>query len=235
MSYLCSDLINSALRKIGVLAANETPNADESADALASLNVMLESWSAEQVAVYQILNFSQALVANTQTYTMGAGGTFNTTRPLKIESAGIITPDTLRHEMKIIDPIEWSKLEEKSLTGLLPKVLYNDNAFPSINLSVSPIPSGTPTLDLYVWAQLSQFASLSTTFAMPPGYFRALVYNLAIDLAPEYGAQALAAAAGIAGMAASAKNDVVTLNASNAIAQEPSALPPAPPVPAQGQ
>lgn len=237
MSYLCSDLINSSLRKIGVLAAGETPNADEYADSLASLNLMLESWSAEQVAVYQIIDFQNNLSASQQTYTMGTGGNFNTPRPLKIESAGIITPDGLRHAMKIVGAKDWAAIEEKSLTGKLPKVLYNDNAFPLANLNVWPIPNatgGAPSIDLQIWAQLQQFVTVGDTFSMPPAYFRALVYGLAIDVAPEYGAQAMAAAAGIAGVAASAKQDVVTLNASNAIGAEPSALPPPPDAGAQG-
>lgn len=228
MSLQAQDIINSAFRKIGVLAAGETPNPDESTDALASLNALLESWSADQTTVYQIVNFSHALTASTATYTMGTGGTFNTARPIKIESAGIITPDTLRHEMKIVGAKDWSKIEEKSLTGLLPKVLYNDNASPLITLNIWPIPSGTPTLDLYVWSQLQQFAALTDNITLPPPYFRALVYALAMELAPEYGNQAQAAAAGLANLAASAKAEVIALNAANAAGKEPLDLQPAP-------
>jgi hypothetical protein len=231
MSYLCSDLINSALRKIGVLAAGETPNSDENTDALQSVNALMEAWSAEQATIYQIVNFQGSLVATQQTYTIGTGGNFNTSRPLKIEKAGIITPDTLRHEIKIVGAKDWAEIEEKSLTGRLPKVLYNDNAFPLANLNIWPIPSGTggaPTLDLYLWQQLQQFSAITDTFSMPPPYFRALVYALAIDLAPEYGSQAQAAAAGLADAAAKAKAEVIALNTSNAMGKEPSDLPPAP-------
>lgn len=239
MAYLASDIINSALRKIGVLAAGETPNSDESTDALQSLNAMLESWSADETTVYQIVNFSHALTASTQTYTMGPAGTFNTARPLKIESAGIITPDGLRHEMKMVGPVDWAKIEEKSLTGLLPKVLYNDNAAPLVTLSVWPIPSatgGAPSLDLYVWAQLQQFSTINDSVTMPPPYFRALVYNLAVDLAPEYGSQAQAAAAGLANLAQSSRAEVVALNESNALGVEPRNMaPPAPMPPAPAQ
>lgn len=238
MSYLASDLINSALRKIGVLAAGETPNSDESTDALASLNALMESWSAEEATVYEIVNFQNVLTAATQTYTMGPSGAFNTPRPLKIESAGIITPDGLRHEMKIVGPIDWAKIEEKSLTGKLPKVLYNDNAAPLITLNVWPIPSasgGAPTIDLYVWSQLQQFATIGDSFAMPPPYFRALTYALAIDLAPEYGSQAQAAAAGLANLAASSKAEVIALNESNARGLEPDQMPAPPPAPAPQQ
>jgi hypothetical protein len=232
MAYLVSDLINSSLRKIGVIAAGEIPNSDESTDALASLNALMESWSADQITVYQIVNFNHALTANTQAYTMGPAGTFNTARPLKIESAGIITPDGLRHEMRIVGPMDWSKIEEKTLTGLLPKVLWNDNAAPLATLSVWPRPSGTPTIDLYVWAQLQQFAAITDTITLPPPYFRALTYALAVDLAPEYGSQAQAAAAGLKDIAASSKADVIALNESNAIGREPSAMPQ--PEPMQG-
>lgn len=236
MAYLVSDLINAAFRKLGILAAGELPNSDESADALESLNALVESWSADQATVYQITNFQHALTANTQTYTMGTGGTFDTARPLKIESAGIITPDTLRHEMKIVGPKDWAKIEEKTLTGLLPKVLYNDNAAPLLNLNIWPRPSGTPTLDLYVWSQLQQFSTIGDTITLPPPYFRALVYALAIDIAPEYGSEAQAAAAGVAAIAAAAKAEVVLLNASNAAGREPLdiALPMAP-APEQGK
>jgi hypothetical protein len=239
MSYLVSDLINSAFRKIGVIAAGELPNSDESADALISLNAMLESWSAEQVAVYQVLNYQHPLTAAQQSYAMGTGAAdFNTPRPIKIESAGIITPDTLRHNIKMVGAVDWGMIEEKALTGRLPKVLYNDNAFPSVNLSLWPIPNatgGAPTLDLYVWAQLQQFVTTGDVFSMPPPYFRALTYSLAIDLAPEYGSQAQAAAAGISNIAASAKADVVMLNKSNAIAAEPDNLPKDNPQGPQGQ
>jgi hypothetical protein len=226
MSYTASDLIISAFRKIGVVAAGETPNTDEMADALISANVLLEGWSSEQATIYQIVVFANALTANTGTYTMGTGGVFSTPRPLKIESAVIITADTLRHPMKMVGARDWAKIEEKTLTGLLPKVLYNDNAFPLVTLSVWPRPSATPTLELFVWQQLQQFAATTDVFNMPPPYFRALSFALAIDLAPEYGSQAQAAAAGLASLAASAKAEVVALNASNALGVEPGAMAP---------
>lgn len=226
------DLITSALRKIGVLAAGETPNSDENTDALASLNNLLESWSAQEAMVYNIVNFQHALTANTQSYTIGTGGTFNTPRPLKIERAGIIGSDTLRHDMNIVGAKAWAAIEEKSLTGILPKVLYNDNAFPLATLNVWPKPSGTPTLDLYIWQQLTAFATVGDTINLPPPYFRALAFQLAIDLAPEYGAQAQGAAAGLAELAASSKADVIALNRSNAAGREPSEMPAMPLMPA---
>jgi hypothetical protein len=200
-----------------------------------SLNALMEAWSAEQATIYQIVNFQNALTGSQQTYTMGTGGNFNTTRPLKIERAGIITPDTLRHDMKIIGAKDWAMIEEKSLTGRLPKVLYNDNAFPLANINLWPIPNatgGAPTIDLYVWQQMQQFVTIGDSFTMPPPYFRAIKYALAIELAPEYGSQAQAAAAGLADVAMKAKQEVIALNTANAAGREPEDLPAAPGTPA---
>jgi hypothetical protein len=56
-----------------------------------------------------------------------------------------------------------------------------------MKLHLNPVPSAADTLVLYTWQQLSRFAATSDTFDLPPGYARAIRYNLALELAPEYG------------------------------------------------
>lgn len=224
---LASDLINAALRLLagGTFAAGETPSASETADGLSALNALLETWSNEQLTVYQVTNFQQALVANTQSYTMGTGGTFNTARPVKIQTPGIIIGG-IRHDMDMLSPAEWAGLPEKGLTGVLPRAVYNDNAFPLLTLNFTPVPSGTPVFDAYLWVALPQFASAGTTYVLPPAYFRALKYQLAIDLAPEYG---VGVPDDVRAIAASSKQDIILLNTSNFLGRLPSDLPAGPP------
>ncbi len=93
------ELINGALRLIGVIAAGETPSADESADALAAFNAMIQNWN-EGIA--------------------------------------------------------------KALAGSYASVIYTFNP-------------------------LATYSDLSDTISLPGGWLRALRYNLAVDLAPEYG------------------------------------------------
>lgn len=238
MSILVSDLIASSMRKLEILAAGETPSTDESADGLASLNALLDQWNAEQAMIFQILNFTNVLTSGLQAYTIGLTGcTFTYVNPVKIESAGIITPNGLRHEMTIVGAEDWAKIEEKSLYGQLPKVLYFDSGWPNGTINIWPIYSigSAPTLDLYIWRQLSAFGATTSVVNLPPAYYKALVYGLAMDIAPEYGAKAITASQSIAGTAEEAKQVILTLNESNKFGREPSAIPEPAAAPMQGK
>ena len=46
------DIINGALRLIGMLAEGETPSAETSADALFAMNQMIDSWNLEKLMIY---------------------------------------------------------------------------------------------------------------------------------------------------------------------------------------
>ena len=81
-----ADLIRATLRLIGAVSSSETPNADESSDALEALNLMLGSWGASR-----FLSASTGKVTKTMTgassYTIGVGGDIDTTRPTAIYNA----------------------------------------------------------------------------------------------------------------------------------------------------
>jgi len=46
------DIINSALRLIGLLAEGETPSPETSQDALSAMNQMIDSWNTERLMIY---------------------------------------------------------------------------------------------------------------------------------------------------------------------------------------
>jgi hypothetical protein len=68
---------------------------------------------------------------------------FNTERPVKIQSAGVIYGDPsqgLRKNLKLISSKEFAVLPEKSALALQPIVLYNDNDYPLIRMCLWPTP-----------------------------------------------------------------------------------------------
>lgn len=175
-----SDLIQSALRLLGV-PSSVAPGTS----ALSVLNELLASWSAERINVYSMRRETFALQAGVQTYTIGAAGSFNTTRPVKIERAAVVLSGT-RYPLEIIDEAGWQRVKEDDVTALLPVKVYDDYNYPLSTLYFWPKPSGTPTFEVFSWRQLGSIATLATDFDLPPGYEQAVRYNLAVMFAPEF-------------------------------------------------
>jgi hypothetical protein len=201
MSNTAQSIINDALLTIGVLADGETPSVNASNIGLYALNNLLASWDLERLSVYSISESKYTLVNGTQQYTIGQEGspTFNAPRPVSIRSASIISSQGHVFPLKLIPSEEFNSIPERSAEGLIPRVLYNDYAYPNSTLWLYPIPSGAVTLDLFTWDPLGSFALLTTAFDMPPGYQRALILNLAVELCPKFQRpldQTLAAIAG---------------------------------------
>ena len=81
------DLISSALRTVGIISSGETPSAAEASDGLSVLNMMIESWSADNLSLFQLKREVFELVPNKGEYTVGIGADFNTSRPMTVLGA----------------------------------------------------------------------------------------------------------------------------------------------------
>lgn len=183
------DLITGALRLIGAVSTNETPSAAEQSDALSALNDLLASWSNEGLVVFQTLREEFDLVAGQQTYTIGPSGDFDTERPLRINNALVQTQASPQAELgiKLIELDEWARLIVKSVQSPIPRYLYFEATYPLAKINLWPVPSVTTKLILYMQDPLASLANSNATIDLPPGYARALRFNLALELAPEYG------------------------------------------------
>lgn len=185
-------LITSSLRLIGVLASGETLPAADGADALSVLNDLLDAWRAERLTLFEQQRTENTLVGGTQRYTIGTGGAWNQQRPLWIDAAGALFPDGLEIPIKLYSRDEWAEQALKDLDSNIPEGIFYNPAFPLGEIDVWPVPDDA-TMKVVLYAPksgLTSVASLDTVISMPPGWAKALRYNLALDLAPEYGRQA---------------------------------------------
>jgi hypothetical protein len=180
------DLITSSMRLAGIIATGETPTADEASDALDVLNDMLDAWAVENLMLFRSVNSAFNLIAAQQNYTIGAGGNFNTTRPVGIDGA-YVTYAGLDFPLRLLTTEQWDAIALKSMQAPLPVALYYDPAMPLGTVSIWPIPSQNLPITLSVGMQFTQPASLATTLIYPPGYAKAVRYNLAVELAAEFG------------------------------------------------
>jgi len=182
-------IIESAMRVTNALASGETPTAAEQQDALSILNLMLDAWSADRLMVFTITISEFPLIVGQQTYALGTGGDFDIPRPARLDRAGIVSLNNpsqpLELPLEMLTTDQWAAVPVKNITSALPQKLYNDGAFPFMNLSFWCVPTQTVNVRLYYWTLLQQFADLTTDYEFPPGYFEAIKYNLAVRLAAE--------------------------------------------------
>jgi hypothetical protein len=182
------DIITDALTSIGAIDPIEALTADESAHGLRLLNEMLESWSNEQLAVYQILQENFALTSGVASYTVGSGATFNTTRPLNVLS-GFIRDSGIDYPLRILNREEYDRITDKT-ASYQPEYLYYQPSVANGIIYLYGVPAKNYTVTDGLWInsskQLQSFSLLTTTVVLPPGYLRAIKSNLALELAPAY-------------------------------------------------
>lgn len=201
-------LINRALRLCGVIGSGETPTSDDTADCLIALNAMLDSWRNERLMVYAISENTLTMTVGDSSYTIGSGGDLNTTRPVKIEHAFMRVSD-IDYPVAVVDKRRFDAIQDKTVTSDLIDMIYYNPSMSTGTLKVWPVPSVANVLHLGLWEPITAFSAASDTVTLPPGYERALAYNLAIEIAPEYGRKASQEVVEIARMS---KGDIKRVN-----------------------
>lgn len=182
------EIIVKAMQKVGILFKTEQPSADEINDGLSSLNAMLSSWSNDSLNCVARVIENFPLVGGTADYTIGTGQTFNTARPVFIVESHVRV-STIDYPLTIIpDAVYQGDIPYKDQQGI-PQFLNYNNGYPYGTLRLYPVPSTDYTIYILSEKELSQF-TLNDTVSLPPGWEMALIYNLALILAPEYGQQA---------------------------------------------
>ena len=190
-TYSCYDQIVGALRLLGVLAEGETPSSETANDALFALNQMIDSWNTERLSVFstqdQVFNWP----AGERNRTLGPTGDFVGERPVLLDDATYFRdPQTnVSYGIKFINQQQYDGIAVKTVTSTYPQVIFTNMTYPNIDMVIYPVP-----LRLLEWhfisvEKLSQPANLATTILFPPGYLRAFRYNLACELAPEFGVE----------------------------------------------
>ncbi len=194
---LVSELIASSMRLIGTLASGETPSNDESADVFAALNQMLDSWSTEQVNLYTVKSGSVILQNGVGSYNLNP-------RPVLIRAASMVTAQNLRFPIDLVSAADFAGILERNQAAQIVRKAHCDYAFPASTLAISPVPSAGGSIEYWYWAALTAFLTQQDQISFPPGYLQALRYNLAVQIAPEFGMQADPAVAAIAGQSKAA-------------------------------
>ena len=185
------DLINGALRLLGVLAEGETPSAETSADALTAMNQMIDSWNTERLSIYNTQDQTFNWPTDEITRTLGPTGNFVGNRPVLLEDSTYYRdPSTnVSFGIKFINQQQYDGIAVKTVTSTYPQVIWVNMTMPNITMTIYPKPTRLLEWHFISVQELTQPATLATDIVLPPGYQRAFRYNLACELAPEFGVE----------------------------------------------
>jgi hypothetical protein len=185
------DIINGSLRLLGVLAEGEVPSAETSQDALRAMNQMLDSWSTERLSVFSTQDQLFTWPAGQLSRTMGPTGDFIGNRPVLLDDSTYFRdPGTgVSYGIKFINQQQYNGIAVKTVTSTYPQVIFVNMTFPDIEMYIYPRPTRDLEWHFISVEELSQPASLATVLYFPPGYLRAFRYNLACEMAPEFGVE----------------------------------------------
>lgn len=178
------EIITEAFQTAKIVAAGETPTAEEMADGERKLNLMLKTWSAKE-HLWIRTEGTQALTASTASYAItGARRMLSVRR----RTSSIDTP------MNELSREEYYDLPTKSQTGM-PVSWYFDPQRSTRTLYVWLTPSAAiaanTALHFTYLRVIEDIDSLENDPDVPQEWLEALVYSLAARLALAYGSDQL--------------------------------------------
>ena len=191
MTTTAGDQINGALRLIGQLAEGETPSSATSQDALTAMNQMLDSWSSERLSVFSTQDQVFTWTQNISSRTLGPTGDFVGNRPVLVDDSTyfVDTSNGISFGIKLINQQQYNGIAVKTVTSTYPQVMFVNMTMPDIEMTIYPVPTTALEWHIISVTELSEPATLATDLVIPPGYLRAFRFNLASEIAAEFGVE----------------------------------------------
>lgn len=182
------ELCTAVLVYLGVIAANETPDAADINRVFDDLNDFMDSLSTDSYMIYNEVDETFSLVSGTSSYTIGSTGVFSTIRPGSIQRAWVRL-NSVDYPLIPINNQQYNLIGMKAITNTIPEFFYYNPTFPNGTLKVWPVPSQSMTINITSLKQFVRFASLDTTVSLPVGYARMLKWNLISEVSEAFGKQ----------------------------------------------
>lgn len=176
------DIITRAARALAYLGRTETMGAADMVDALETFNMMLDSWNAEGLMSYISELSSFPLVIGKQTYTIGPGGDIVANRPIDIAQAFVRDTNNLDYPVMVIPQEQWNRIGNKNISSQIPNTLFYYSSYPLGQINVFPKPILAYTMFYVATLNQTEFTTLTQALAMPLGYERAYITNLAMEM-----------------------------------------------------
>lgn len=179
-----ADILDLALKDAGVIGAGQTASAEDTNDAFATLKQMIAQWQIDGLMIYATAQVSFNLTG-AQSYSIGSGGTINTTRPKEIIAAFWRDGSTDTPLGVLPSTEDYQRISDKSATGT-PECVFYSPSNPLGTLYVYPVGS-SGAIHLTVLQPLTAYASTADDLGLPGEYELAARFCLAELLCTTFG------------------------------------------------
>lgn len=176
------NIIKAALRKCGALAEGETPSTESTTNCSQALNNIVLRFSTLGMALWKRTELAVTLVAGTATYTISNS----------LKTPQVVLRDVtggVQYELINKSRYDYNRLPSTT-SGVPVHFTFNPN-LENGTLTIWPTPdTGTATtkaLTVVYQKEFDGFFSATDTPDFPAYWTDALVYELAVSVAPEYG------------------------------------------------
>lgn len=192
------DICKKAMLRATVLEGGEEPDAADLATVMQSLNLMIKAWETEGIYLWSNTEDTFPTVIGTAAYLFGPAGT-KTYRPLRITSVRYATSVDTDLPLIPLGRQEYFDLPSKGTAGQ-PTQFFYDPQRAAGTLYLWPVPDAVSALKYTYVRQFEDFDTNSDEADIPTEWLNALIWNLAVDICPEFGitGQSLKTAAGFA-------------------------------------
>jgi hypothetical protein len=187
------ELLNDTHRLLNLTASGNVVPEVNYQDNLRTLNQMLDSWNTERLSVFSTQDQVFTWPAGVLSRTLGPTGDFSGNRPVLLDDSTYFRDAStgISYGIKFINQQQYNGIAVKTVTSTFPQVIFVNNTFPDIEMYIYPRPTRELEWHFISVEELTEPATLTTVLSFPPGYLRAFRYNLACELAPEFGIEPL--------------------------------------------
>lgn len=185
--YTAGRIITFAYRDCGRVQEGSVPNSEQMANGWMLLQDMVNLWVTQGLKLFLTSDLSVPLVAGTNKYTLGPGGSVNMTRPLQVVEAYYQDQNTVRRPLIPLSWDDWTRLSQVSQQGQI-NSYFVDKQTSVFNVSFWLTPDanaalGTAHLIIRNGYAAQGFVALTDAIGFPVEWYMALRWGLADELA----------------------------------------------------
>lgn len=176
------EIIEGAMSKIGRLEAGQSVASEDSTLCLESLNSIVDAWGVQNLTAHALVTLEVSLLAGVSEVTLSP-------RQVRIEG-GFTRVGSIDYPLRIVSREEFDLIGVKDIDSVAPVWGLYEPEQSAGALFLYPQAQEACTLHLTIQERIDEFADLSTDYSLPQGFKRALTYNLAVEIAPDFKTEA---------------------------------------------